>query len=65
METHGTPYLLYDMYSDCYYFFLLYAVVTSLYTVTYSLFSVPSPLYVVLIQLHAVAFSFYAVHVVL
>ena len=56
----GTPYLpsIYIIYNG----FSLYAVVTSLYTVTYSFYSVPS---VVLIQFYAVAFSLSVVHVVL
>ena len=41
--------------------FSLYAVVTSLYAVTYSLYSVPSSLYVVHVVLWTVLFSLYAV----
>ena len=44
MERHTCLMIfIFIIYGD----FLLYAVVTSLYTVTYSLYSVPSPSYVV------------------
>ena len=58
MERHTCLMIfIFFIYGGC----SLYAVVTSLYAVTYSLYSVPSPFYVVHVVLQTVLFSLYAV----